>query len=165
MMLSRVWSPSKVDEESDHDSKKIRYNGSVFVGLRILTQLQQGDSNFIIKSSLKLSKPTFPINRIPPPSCTHQSCFLKTCLLCKKNLSPDKDVYMYRGDQGYCSEECRNRQIYVDDMKELEASAKKTLSSFGHCRTGCRCETRVLSDKFQHRCKPLSHPKDRVIFS
>ncbi|XP_066327015.1 FCS-Like Zinc finger 2-like [Miscanthus floridulus] len=52
------------------------------------------------------------------------SCsFLKACFLCKRELSPDKDVYMYKGDQGFCSEECRWQQILVDEAREREAAA------------------------------------------
>ncbi|WVZ92644.1 hypothetical protein U9M48_038691 [Paspalum notatum var. saurae] len=52
------------------------------------------------------------------------SCsFLKACYLCKRELCPDKDVYMYRGDQGFCSEECRWQQILVDEACEREAAA------------------------------------------
>ncbi|PIA43244.1 hypothetical protein AQUCO_02000581v1 [Aquilegia coerulea] len=46
------------------------------------------------------------------------------------------DVYMYRGDQGFCSVECRCRQIYMDEMKELEESTKAMLASSRHyCRS------------------------------
>uniref|UniRef100_A0A0E0LVG5 FLZ-type domain-containing protein n=1 Tax=Oryza punctata TaxID=4537 RepID=A0A0E0LVG5_ORYPU len=51
------------------------------------------------------------------------SCsFLKACSLCRRELSPTKDVYMYRGDQGFCSEECRWQQIVVDEAREREAA-------------------------------------------
>uniref|UniRef100_A0A0D9X8H7 FLZ-type domain-containing protein n=1 Tax=Leersia perrieri TaxID=77586 RepID=A0A0D9X8H7_9ORYZ len=51
------------------------------------------------------------------------SCsFLKTCSLCRRELCPTKDVYMYRGDQGFCSEECRWQQIVVDEAREREAT-------------------------------------------
>ncbi|XP_047073085.1 uncharacterized protein LOC124682447 [Lolium rigidum] len=47
------------------------------------------------------------------------SCsFLKSCSLCWRELSPNKDVFMYRGDQGFCSEECRGQQILVDEARE-----------------------------------------------
>ncbi|KAF8769421.1 hypothetical protein HU200_006450 [Digitaria exilis] len=49
------------------------------------------------------------------------SCsFLKACSLCRRDLSPSKDVYMYRGDQGFCSEECRWEQIMVDEGRERQ---------------------------------------------
>jgi|UniRef100_A0A0E0QJS2 hypothetical protein len=45
------------------------------------------------------------------------SCsFLKACSLCRRELSPTKDVYMY-------SEECRWQQIAVDEAREREAVA------------------------------------------
>ncbi|CAL5001809.1 unnamed protein product [Urochloa decumbens] len=51
------------------------------------------------------------------------SCsFLKACSLCRRDLSPSKDVYMYRGDQGFCSEECRWEQIMVDEARERQAA-------------------------------------------
>ncbi|OEL19624.1 hypothetical protein BAE44_0019356 [Dichanthelium oligosanthes] len=51
------------------------------------------------------------------------SCsFLKACSLCRRDLSPTKDVYMYRGDQGFCSEECRWQQILVDEGRERQAA-------------------------------------------
>lgn len=48
--------------------------------------------------------------------------FLKACSLCRRDLSPSKDVYMYRGDQGFCSEECRSEQILVDEARERQAA-------------------------------------------
>ncbi|KAF0899778.1 hypothetical protein E2562_024096 [Oryza meyeriana var. granulata] len=54
------------------------------------------------------------------------SCsFLKACSLCRRELSPTKDVYMYRGDQGFCSEECRWQQIVVDERQEREATVSR----------------------------------------
>lgn len=51
--------------------------------------------------------------------------FLKACSLCRRELSPNKDVYMYRGDQGFCSEECRGQQILLDEAREREAAGKE----------------------------------------
>uniref|UniRef100_A0ACD5ZPM4 Uncharacterized protein n=1 Tax=Avena sativa TaxID=4498 RepID=A0ACD5ZPM4_AVESA len=50
--------------------------------------------------------------------------FLKACSLCRRELSPNKDVYMYRGDQGFCSEECRRNQILIDDARERRGPAR-----------------------------------------
>ncbi|KAL6645951.1 hypothetical protein ACP70R_017559 [Stipagrostis hirtigluma subsp. patula] len=61
---------------------------------------------------------------VRPPRAAAVSCsFLKACSLCRRELSHDKDVYMYRGDQGFCSEECRWQQILVDEAREREAAA------------------------------------------
>ncbi|KAH7865550.1 hypothetical protein Vadar_008095 [Vaccinium darrowii] len=140
-----------------------------YVGLRILIEISQGKSNFLVvkKPTLKLkTKPTFPTNRIHPlPSFSHESnSFLKSCFLCTKELSLDKDVYMYKGDQGFCSVECRDRQIYLDEIKEMEESTKRMAASYRPCRLkNDRRETRALLEQFQQRHKPLSSPKDRAI--
>ncbi|KAL7180562.1 hypothetical protein ACSBR1_043706 [Camellia fascicularis] len=136
---------------------------SVDVGLRILIQISQSKSksNFVVKPKFNLKKPTFvTTNRVDP------TCFLKSCHLCNKKLSLDKDVYMYKGDQGFCSVECRERQIYMDEMKEIEESTKKMVASFREsCRRASdRCETGALLEQFRQRHKPLSSPKDRAIF-
>ncbi|KAI4369554.1 hypothetical protein MLD38_017981 [Melastoma candidum] len=45
--------------------------------------------------------------------------FLDQCFLCRTKLSPGKDIYMYRGDRGFCSEECRCRQILLDEEESF----------------------------------------------
>ncbi|KAI5010924.1 hypothetical protein ZWY2020_013077 [Hordeum vulgare] len=42
----------------------------------------------------------------------HGHYFLEECSLCGKSLSGD--IFMYRGDTPFCSEECRQQQIEVD---------------------------------------------------
>ncbi|KAI5079648.1 hypothetical protein GOP47_0005127 [Adiantum capillus-veneris] len=41
--------------------------------------------------------------------------FLKECTLCKCFLGMGKDIYIYRGDQAFCSAECRYQQIMSDE--------------------------------------------------
>ncbi|XP_038903293.1 FCS-Like Zinc finger 2-like [Benincasa hispida] len=62
----------------------------------------------------------------PPPH------FLDSCFLCRKPLGNNIDIFMYRGDTPFCSEECRQEQIEIDEMKEKKwrrssAAAMKTL--------------------------------------
>ncbi|KAF6138153.1 hypothetical protein GIB67_033567 [Kingdonia uniflora] len=40
--------------------------------------------------------------------------FLSLCYNCKKNLEQGKDIYMYRGEKAFCSDECRNKEILFD---------------------------------------------------
>ncbi|KAK9144779.1 hypothetical protein Sjap_004682 [Stephania japonica] len=47
-----------------------------------------------------------------------QPHFLESCFLCKKPLGSNRDIFMYRGDTPFCSEECRQEQIEIDEMKE-----------------------------------------------
>ncbi|KGN55805.1 FCS-Like Zinc finger 2 [Cucumis sativus] len=44
--------------------------------------------------------------------------FLDSCFLCRKPLGNNTDIFMYRGDTPFCSEECRQEQIEIDEMKE-----------------------------------------------
>ncbi|XP_065878534.1 FCS-Like Zinc finger 2-like [Euphorbia lathyris] len=48
----------------------------------------------------------------------HLPHFLESCFLCKKTLGDNKDIFMYRGDTPFCSEECRQEQIEIDEGKE-----------------------------------------------
>ncbi|KAK1414111.1 hypothetical protein QVD17_29852 [Tagetes erecta] len=50
--------------------------------------------------------------------------FLSSCYLCKKKLH-GLDIFMYRGEKAFCSEECRYKQISVDERKEKYASRVK----------------------------------------
>lgn len=54
------------------------------------------------------------------------SDFLSSCHLCKKKLH-GKDIYMYRGEKAFCSNECRSTQIMMDERKEqCRADAPRT---------------------------------------
>lgn len=159
------------------------------VGLRlILAQLSHSESNhqLVLKSACRL--------RLPTPPSPH-TCFLKSCHLCNKNLTPDKDIYMRyifhnfyffeiisiihlfsfswvfistsscSGDEGFCSIECRNIQIVMDEKKEIEASTKKMVASFQHCRSAGGCETCALLEDLRRRRKPISRHKNQAVVS
>lgn len=48
----------------------------------------------------------------------HKPHFLDACFLCKKPIGGNRDIFMYRGDTPFCSEECRQEQIDIDEAKE-----------------------------------------------
>ncbi|KAG0469735.1 hypothetical protein HPP92_015667 [Vanilla planifolia] len=57
--------------------------------------------------------------------------FLRACGLCKRRLSPVRDIFMYRGEIGFCSLECRQQQMNLDERKEkfsLSSTATATAS-------------------------------------
>ncbi|XP_056176502.1 FCS-Like Zinc finger 17-like [Syzygium oleosum] len=113
------------------------------VGLRIiLTQIisKTNQSNHILVKSTLISTQTGKSSSpLPPPSSLTSNttcccicdadCFLKSCHLCRKKLSPHKDIYMYRGDQGFCSVVCRDRQIVIDEMAEMEMMVRASSAS------------------------------------
>ncbi|CAJ1950659.1 unnamed protein product [Sphenostylis stenocarpa] len=126
------------------------------VGLRLLPQItsSKSTSNVLLKSAMR--RPNQPIPQ--------DFCYLKNCNLCHKKFRPDKDIYMYRGDQGFCSIECRDRQIAMDEMKEKESSSKQMVSSYKQsykqCYSEARKETRhILQDLRMQRLKsrPTKH--------
>ncbi|CAO2150008.1 unnamed protein product [Urochloa humidicola] len=50
-----------------------------------------------------------------PEIATAASSFLQRCFLCRRELADGRDIFIYRGDRAFCSEECRCRHILVDD--------------------------------------------------
>ncbi|KAK4847403.1 hypothetical protein QYF36_001492 [Acer negundo] len=40
--------------------------------------------------------------------------FLSFCYTCKKNLEQKNDIYIYRGEKAFCSQECRYQEMLVD---------------------------------------------------
>ncbi|KAI9196592.1 hypothetical protein LWI28_025280 [Acer negundo] len=116
------------------------------VGLSIVLENQKHgddyDGNYFNKSPQVISKATMILNNhhqqrhhhkpsssppSPPPTKTFPvPMFLQQCFLCKQTLLPGKDIYMYKGDRGFCSVECRCRQIFMDE----EESLKKDNCSF-----------------------------------
>ncbi|KAM7480655.1 hypothetical protein LguiA_028868 [Lonicera macranthoides] len=172
-MLPIGWNPFKQQE----DDIKFAMKSSLYtyewswmaVGLKGVIENRKCKSvHVIVNPNLKCSK-SKPDYQKAASSSVEYCCFLKTCFLCKKSLSLDKDVYMYKGDQGYCSAECRDRQIYLDEIQELETSTNKILASLRR-RCGnpsqCRCTTDTLlfeQEIRQSQHKPLSRSK--VIFT
>ncbi|KAG6480234.1 FCS-Like Zinc finger 6-like [Zingiber officinale] len=44
--------------------------------------------------------------------------FLMACRLCNRRLGPGRDAFMYRGEIAFCSLECRQQHINLDEQKE-----------------------------------------------
>ncbi|WVZ50030.1 hypothetical protein U9M48_001329 [Paspalum notatum var. saurae] len=53
------------------------------------------------------------------PMCS----FLQRCFLCRRELADGRDIYIYRGDRAFCSEECRCRHILADHHQEYDDCA------------------------------------------
>ncbi|KAI3818601.1 hypothetical protein L1987_12414 [Smallanthus sonchifolius] len=54
--------------------------------------------------------------------------FLEACTLCSKPLGQNSDIFMYRGNTPFCSQECRQEQIENDEARERrwKVSSKKS---------------------------------------
>uniref|UniRef100_A0A0E0CPX6 FLZ-type domain-containing protein n=1 Tax=Oryza meridionalis TaxID=40149 RepID=A0A0E0CPX6_9ORYZ len=51
--------------------------------------------------------------------------FLDACFLCRKRLAGNRDIFMYRGDTPFCSEECRREQMEADAAAERTEKARR----------------------------------------
>lgn len=69
-----------------------------------------GESHWIIQSSE---------NSPPLPS----SDFLSFCYFCDKKLEEGRDIYMYRGDMAFCSWNCREQVILIEEESKKESLA------------------------------------------
>ncbi|KAL5199298.1 hypothetical protein ABZP36_020501 [Zizania latifolia] len=47
--------------------------------------------------------------------------YLESCFLCKRSIAGDRDIFMYRGDAAFCSEDCRDEQMEMDDALQVVA--------------------------------------------
>ncbi|GLT39666.1 hypothetical protein SLA2020_138460 [Shorea laevis] len=65
--------------------------------------------------------------------CLNQdkSHFLDACSRCRKPLGFNSDIFMYRGNTPFCSKECRQEQIQIDEATEksqkLSSSSARSL--------------------------------------
>ncbi|MQM14889.1 hypothetical protein Taro_047828 [Colocasia esculenta] len=67
-----------------------------------------------------------------PPCEEETPHFLDACHLCRQPLSRYRDIFMYRGDTPFCSEECRQEQIELDEAREEEAASYWRSRKRGH---------------------------------
>ncbi|KAL3366086.1 hypothetical protein AABB24_010971 [Solanum stoloniferum] len=90
----------------------------------------QRKSSLTSLSSSSMSSPRFAGGRkYYDTTRFQQPHFLDACFLCNKPLGYNRDIFMYRGDTPFCSEECRQEQIDMDEAKEkkINLSASKAL--------------------------------------
>ncbi|KAE8812004.1 hypothetical protein D1007_11019 [Hordeum vulgare] len=61
--------------------------------------------------------------RVRPGGLARRHHFLDSCFLCKASISRDRDIFMYKGDEAFCGEECRQEQMAMDEA--LHAVARR----------------------------------------
>eukprot|EP00268_Persea_americana_P012808 TRINITY_DN15490_c0_g1_i1.p1 TRINITY_DN15490_c0_g1~~TRINITY_DN15490_c0_g1_i1.p1 ORF type:complete len:119 (+),score=22.71 TRINITY_DN15490_c0_g1_i1:184-540(+) len=103
------------------------------VGLSVVLEAQKTlnkrNPQIISKiTMLRLSSPTSTAPSTPLPAIT----FLDACFLCKKRLSPGRDIYMYRGDRAFCTVECRCKQIFMDEESVMKDNCSVAATASRH---------------------------------
>ncbi|URD82762.1 hypothetical protein MUK42_05009 [Musa troglodytarum] len=91
-------------------------SSSEMAGLSFLLETQKTfpKHTHIISKTSFLKNSTFSFSSSTSASA-RRSTFLEHCCLCRGKLRQGQDIYMYRGDRAFCSEECRCRQIFMDE--------------------------------------------------
>ncbi|CAL5030375.1 unnamed protein product [Urochloa decumbens] len=56
------------------------------------------------------------------PACELGRHALDACALCSKPLTRNSDIFMYRGDTPFCSEDCRDEQMQFDAIRARQAA-------------------------------------------
>ncbi|XP_050374688.1 FCS-Like Zinc finger 15 [Argentina anserina] len=106
------------------------------VGLSVVLEGHKGSgttacaASIINKATMVINNPTalpyYPRTSNNSPYLPPNSNFLDKCFRCKQKLLLGKDIYMYKGDRGFCSVECRYNQIMMDEeeivRKEMHCS-------------------------------------------
>ncbi|KAJ1405171.1 Zf-FLZ domain [Sesbania bispinosa] len=46
--------------------------------------------------------------------------FLNFCYTCKQHLEQTKDIFIYRGEKAFCSQECRHKEMVLDEAENSE---------------------------------------------
>ncbi|KAD5316931.1 hypothetical protein R6Q59_032159 [Mikania micrantha] len=71
--------------------------------------------------------------------------FLEACNLCSKSLGHNTDIFMYRGNTPFCSQECRQEQIGIDEAIERKCRrvSKKSTSEISKKSSTIQTETLV----------------------
>ncbi|XP_020097790.1 uncharacterized protein LOC109716663 [Ananas comosus] len=71
----------------------------------------------------------FPVDYTPAPP---DDDFLSFCFSCKKKLEGN-DIYIYRGEKAFCSSNCRDQEILIEEEAEKQStSSEDSPGSFFH---------------------------------
>ncbi|KAJ1268373.1 hypothetical protein BS78_07G129700 [Paspalum vaginatum] len=62
-------------------------------------------------------------------SAAETAAFLRACGLCNRRLGPGRDTFMYRGDTAFCSLECRQQHMTIEEWKQKCALAAPPMPS------------------------------------
>jgi hypothetical protein len=58
------------------------------------------------------------------PACERGTPAMDACALCAKPLARENDIFMYRGDTPFCTDDCRHKQMRLDTVCERHAARK-----------------------------------------
>ncbi|EAZ00205.1 hypothetical protein OsI_22207 [Oryza sativa Indica Group] len=54
------------------------------------------------------------------------AAFLKACGICNRRLGPGRDTFIYMGEVAFCSHECRQQQMNLDELNEKKCFQRES---------------------------------------
>ncbi|KAE8658481.1 poly(U)-specific endoribonuclease-B-like [Hibiscus syriacus] len=123
--------------EEDQGLASIAVMEAGYSGTHYQTQIQNGCFQRPLCYSRRTSLRNLSSSSSSSSSCSsprfedqiRQPHFLDSCFLCRKPLGGNKDIFMYRGDTPFCSEDCRQEQIDIDEAKEKSNSLASSMKA------------------------------------
>jgi len=73
------------------------------------------DNSVFVEATTPGSVPSPP--PLGPMETRKTDHFLSHCYTCNKNLDHKQDIYIYRGEKGFCSSECRSQEMLLDHLE------------------------------------------------
>ncbi|KAL5212793.1 hypothetical protein ABZP36_023640 [Zizania latifolia] len=61
--------------------------------------------------------------------------YLDSCFLCKRDITFNRHIFMYRGDAAFCSDDCRQDQMDMDAALAAVARRHRTLKRMSSSTT------------------------------
>lgn len=71
--------------------------------------------------------------------------FMDSCYSCKRPLGHGRDIFMYRGDAAFCTEECRLWQISCDERRQKCSVSVSQKGSVSIPTGSSKCTRKVAS--------------------
>ncbi|CAM0871864.1 unnamed protein product [Alopecurus aequalis] len=140
-MISRSPSLFRIEDAAAADQPTTRRmpDSGELVGLRLIIQSPRHHQQRPPLAVLRRSS----LVRSSPASSSASTCqeslggrpfvgleFLKCCLCCCRKIDGDMDVFVYKGEQAFCSAECRCQHMAREERREIEALIRKRRDAF-----------------------------------
>uniref|UniRef100_A0A804NJM8 FLZ-type domain-containing protein n=1 Tax=Zea mays TaxID=4577 RepID=A0A804NJM8_MAIZE len=89
-------------------------------------------------------------SRAPAPTVSPTTAcpFLHRCFFCHGELADGRDIYMYRGERAFCSEECRCRHILAEEDDDDTTTSVGVVAAAADCSTQLRHQALAASFTF-----------------
>uniref|UniRef100_A0A0D9WL81 FLZ-type domain-containing protein n=1 Tax=Leersia perrieri TaxID=77586 RepID=A0A0D9WL81_9ORYZ len=71
--------------------------------------------------------------------CDGDYHYLDACFLCKRDITFNRHIFMYKGDAAFCSDDCRQDQMDMDSSLAAVARRHRTLQRNKSSSSSAQC--------------------------